>query len=145
MIEINLKLIIIKLKLKKNEILNLYFKYKENKQIQIITKESEIIICPSFIKYFEIILNGINNSAISIGNISNPNKLKKESMIGWDKGTIGLHTDGKVYTISDFTGKLDAAITTAGDTSTASAQATITRRSIYEICYNNIRMQGQSI
>ena len=45
-----------------------------------------------------------------------------------DGGTVTTepaYTDGKVYTISDFTGKLDGKITTSGTISTSSANATI--------------------
>ena len=87
------------IKVKEDEIFNLYFKYKEKKPFQkIMTKENETTYCPSFIKYFEITLNAIDKqSYVSIGVISSPDKLKKERMIGWDKGTIGLHSNGKVY------------------------------------------------
>ena len=55
----------------------------------IITKEKEITYFPSFIKYFEITLNDTNNnSAISIGIISNPDKLKKERIIGNDERIV---------------------------------------------------------
>ena len=64
--------------MKEKRIIHLYFKYKEKKQFhKIITKENEIIYCPSFIKYFEITLNVIDKqSYVSIGVISNPDKLK---------------------------------------------------------------------
>ena len=67
------------IKVKEDGTFNLYFKYKEKKPFQkIISKKNEITYCPSFIKYFEITLNGINDkSNVSIGIISSPDKLKK--------------------------------------------------------------------
>ena len=94
-----------KIKVKKEGTVNLNFKYKENKPFQkIISKENEITYCPSFIKYFEITLNDIDESAISIGVISSPDKLKKQRMVGWDKRTIVLHNDGKIYNENDYNG-----------------------------------------
>ena len=62
---------------------NLYFKYKEKKPFQkIMTKENEITYYPSFIKYFEIILNDIDESTVSIGVISSPDKLN-EGKYNW--------------------------------------------------------------
>ena len=55
--------------------------------------------CPSFINYFEITLNNINKRhVVSIGVISNPDKLDEGFVVACDEGTIRLYSnDGKVY------------------------------------------------